>query len=505
MDLPLHTVENFLLTNSYTVIKEVLGSCCFYFLYALFHKFIPLAYVPERYKDVSAICYIGVKYGSGEVLRNVPKNLRTKKLCLLSYSISHRNLIHFPPEFITEELAIQTASKEVCMKYLCLYTENTYIAALKNCECGRCFSSIENKTYKMCLAAVETDGYAVKHVPLDFLTPEICLAAVTNYGNAIKFIPLEYLTNEICLAAANQNERSLKYISQTAPHLISKKVWKKYCYRYKHVYEYLPEYLKNNALYEKLARIGLIQYIPEDKRTEEYYLTSYEENKGSIEYMPPHLQTYERCLESVEFNVFLIDCVPQEIIDKKMALIIINSYYNIGMIYIPHHLFDEELIYYIIENKPELSTYIPIDKINKDMCYAIIRKSSFNYFHRELITKELCLYALDVCPDVSIYYFSPKHFIPESRWLWFIENGGMLSSVPIEYVTDEMINVFLHQYGRKYSGFSEMYYKLEELLTEDICYDYLSFTNFKKWSYIPAKFVKSIVGRVIKNIENETS
>ena len=57
------------------------------------------------------------------------------------------------------------------------------------------------------LAAVTNHGWALLHVPNEYITQDICLVAVTNNGLALKYVPKEYRTHDICLTADKTNDR----------------------------------------------------------------------------------------------------------------------------------------------------------------------------------------------------------------------------------------------------------------------------------------------------------
>jgi len=67
----------------------------------------------------------------------------------------------------------------------------------------------EQLTYERCLAVVQNNGYALKHVPLKLRTPEMCLAAVQDDGGSLQSVPLKLRTPELCLIAVQTNAWAL--------------------------------------------------------------------------------------------------------------------------------------------------------------------------------------------------------------------------------------------------------------------------------------------------------
>ena len=62
---------------------------------------------------------------------------------------------------------------------------------------------------KICLAAVEQDGYALKYIKEQ--TEKICLAAAKRNGRALEYVNEQ--TEKICLAAVEQDGYALDYVN----------------------------------------------------------------------------------------------------------------------------------------------------------------------------------------------------------------------------------------------------------------------------------------------------
>jgi hypothetical protein len=73
---------------------------------------------------------------------------------------------------------------------------------------GYNLSWIVDQTPELCLMAVQSKGQALEWV-ID-QTPEICLAAVTNDGCALEYVMVPTLA--ICLAAVRQNKKALHWV-----------------------------------------------------------------------------------------------------------------------------------------------------------------------------------------------------------------------------------------------------------------------------------------------------
>jgi hypothetical protein len=68
--------------------------------------------------------------------------------------------------------------------------------------------------YKLCWLAVNSDGNALKCVPLKYHSNQLYLKAVKQNGNALQFVPKEKRTTKLCLEAVKQNGYALFYIPE---------------------------------------------------------------------------------------------------------------------------------------------------------------------------------------------------------------------------------------------------------------------------------------------------
>lgn len=466
--------QTILHSSNYYAMERVTGKENLYYLYALIYKIIPLKYVPEEFKNTEEICYIGVKYGRDDVLKYVPEKLRTEEICLLSFTKLRSNLFYFPQNFITENVCLEYINNCTGCRGECLTrvkkTYNVCLAAVKHRGISLKYVPEELKTADLCLTAVTDNGFALKYVPEELKTLDLCLLNVNIFRDAFKFIPIKYLTVELSLQLSKRNYPNFIHLEQHVPHFLTHELFLQYFETHPRAYKYLPNYLKTDKVCLKLARCGMLEYIPEDKKTDKLCITSYNTNIKSFEFLPQHLKTYKRSLKYLSLKPYFIRYVPQNIIDKKMALIAIKFDSSMCLGHIPHNVFDEELIYFIINNNKQIK-HIPIDKITNKMCYDIIDCRGLKYLPNEVKTDELCLYALNKDASLENLSYSPSH-LTKKYWLNYIQNN------------------------------THFYYDIpNELLTEDMCFEYLYFHKFKVWNCIPKKFVENIVARVLKEIE----
>ena len=97
--------------------------------------------------------YIMLVKKGGRILRYIPENKRTNKIC---------------------EIAVQQDGSAL-----------QYVPE-------------DKKTNKICEIAVQQDGTVLEYVPEDMKTDEICKTAIKRYNKTLQFIPNNKKTNELC-------------------------------------------------------------------------------------------------------------------------------------------------------------------------------------------------------------------------------------------------------------------------------------------------------------------
>lgn len=69
-------------------------------------------------------------------------------------------------------------------------------------------------TKKVCLAAAQASGYALRFMPDHRKTHEVCLAAVKNEGECLRYVPSDMKTKDICLAAIQEDSKAVRYVEK---------------------------------------------------------------------------------------------------------------------------------------------------------------------------------------------------------------------------------------------------------------------------------------------------
>ena len=161
-------------------------------------------------EDEKQECFLKTFYDLGESERDevyssatntVAGNLDISPSILTSFC---KNAFPFdPPDWKPGDLDDKSTQEE---------KEAGYIALIE--EYSQTFEYIpsDDKTLKICLAAVQQDGRALEYVPDNLKTAEICLAAITRYGSALEYVPDNLKTADICYAAVQNDEDAMEYV-----------------------------------------------------------------------------------------------------------------------------------------------------------------------------------------------------------------------------------------------------------------------------------------------------
>ena len=92
-------------------------------------------------------------------------------------------------------------------------TVGQMITAIRNNKLSLGEIPVELRTYKICMAAAQQDGYAFHYVPKEL--PEynkIVMAAVKQSGQVLKYVPTDLRDEHLCMAAYQQDGYALHYV-----------------------------------------------------------------------------------------------------------------------------------------------------------------------------------------------------------------------------------------------------------------------------------------------------
>jgi hypothetical protein len=200
---------------------------------------------PEISTEAQAL---GVLEKSYWELKNVPKHLRTAKVCFEAVKRTSWELCHVPEELKTAELCMEAVKKSgSILEYVpeALRTAELCLEAVKQNDWYRGsrnqpFQYVPEalKTPELYMEAVKKNGWALEYIPEAFKTSELCLEAVKQDGTALEFVPETLKTAELCMVAVKSHGFALKYVPEVLKTAeICSEAFKN-CHA---SYEYIPE------------------------------------------------------------------------------------------------------------------------------------------------------------------------------------------------------------------------------------------------------------------------
>ena len=153
----------------------------------------------------------------GRALRYVPRNLRTRELCMEAVRQYGRTLEFVPNDLRTLELcmaavrqnggALFYVSRNLRTRDLCLEAVGQNGRALRSVP-----ENLENYQ-EICLEAVRQNGLALDYVPENLENYQrLCLEAVRQDGLALEYVPRNLRTRELCMEAVGKDGRALRHV-----------------------------------------------------------------------------------------------------------------------------------------------------------------------------------------------------------------------------------------------------------------------------------------------------
>lgn len=131
--------------------------------------------------------------------------------------------------------------------------------------------------YKLCVAAVEHDGYFLAYVKNQTL--DLCIKAINNNPLALKYVKVQ--TEEMCMNAVKNCELALQYVRDQTP-------------------EICIESVRYNGF--------MLQYVKE--QTQQICIEAVRNNGCALEYVKD--QTIEICIEAVKNNCHALKYVKKQ-------------------------------------------------------------------------------------------------------------------------------------------------------------------------------------------------
>lgn len=263
--------------------------------------------------------------------------MQTPESCEQSIKVWAASIAYVRDEFITFDLCKKAVKKDgyairnINRNLLTPeeYYELALIAVKQN---PFSFSEVPGdiQTQELCDVAVKSGCWALPYCYRGFRTPELCLSAVSRNGQTLKHVPEEHITYELCLAAINSGYECMEYIPKE---YITPELCKAAVEASGRNIEHIPkEYItseigliavKTKAKHELFSMAGRnIRFIPTEHITKEIILEALRDSAHAYELIPKELlndEIYEAILEVEPACIMYMPQTPKLIIKALKA------------------------------------------------------------------------------------------------------------------------------------------------------------------------------------------
>mgnify|MGYP003365605713 CR=1 FL=1 len=311
------------------------------------------------------------------------------------------------------------------------------------------------------------------------LTPEHCMAAVKSNGSALKFIPKKMQTREICLAAVKQCTSAIRYVSKV---FLEEDMYRAAVLSDNPNLGYVPEkYLTQDiceiavskeaqAVYGVPSKFQSMQMrlsvvkqdwhalggVVESKRAKSVCMAAYEIDARAIQFFPKNLITQELCDEAVEREPFAAKFIPEKYKTNKIVKVLNGL--DEGKLLVDNSSTTEKIIEY--DEKFYEKYVLP--------CKELLEITSEE--KNEIVVAETVLHETDVDDKIhngtrSLYYISDIHLM--HKIVNRFPDGASEEEIRayLELVVDTMLST-IHQ--REWP----MYYDDFLLITGDVSFNF---------------------------------
>ncbi len=328
-----------------------------------------LEFISERLKS-KELCWEAVKSNS-EALKFVPEELKTETMCEKAVQ-KYGYMINFvPKKFRTKKMCMDSglAVRSSLIKESEL-TENDYIEIVRK-NSGE-LKNISLKTEKICLAAIENSGYAIRDVPEGMINKKMCEVAIRRCydGGIIKELPRFFSDDEdLAMQAIKRSPWNIKHTLQNT------KTCMEALGKNKQVFDYINFHNLNSEIF------WFAKKNENDSITEEMCKDVVKKDGIYLKFIPDEFMTEEVCMQAMKTEPNSMKFIPKDKITKNMCKIIENGTKAHLLEYIPNDLKTEEMCYNYMLMDGQIS-YVP-EHLQTD-CVL----NPLPYFKEELFRKK---------------------------------------------------------------------------------------------------------------------
>lgn len=382
---------------------------------------VPLSYKYLKNKlnpDIEFLTNLVFKCPS--VIKDIPQHKLTESLCNLAVSLDGLLIEYIDKKYLSINLYKIAFKNNI---YAIKYLQEKYYTMLSIEYCESIVREKPDllewipekfKTYNMCVHAIKHNGYLLKYVPLEYITPELIdnltqhqihlallfipiylrthimyINAVKYNGSLIKHVPILYIDYDMCVKAVSQNGKALKYIV---------------------LYKY--DLLNYELCILSLQTYNTMKYIPDEYKSKELQFIATQKYTNALKY----------CInidEELCYNASLIDksaCIPDEFLTDTICenMIKLNPYV---LLRLPKEKQTTRFFTLACLIQPSILYHTPKSIRTVNFVKNIINQKGYGieYLPDNELTYELCLHAVTICgsqlPSVPINFIDEDMFI----------------------------------------------------------------------------------------------
>jgi hypothetical protein len=138
-----------------------------------------------------------------------------------------------------------------------------------------------------------------------------------------------------------------------------------------------------------------LQFVPEEFRNKELYLSATKQNGVALYYVPEELRDKNLCWSAIKQNGVALYYVPKELKDKEICWEAVKQTGK-ALGYVPEELRDREICWEAVKQTGEALGYVPEEFRDLKLCLEAVKSNglALQYVPVELRYREICLEAI---------------------------------------------------------------------------------------------------------------
>lgn len=177
--------------------------------------------IPERLRDYT-LYKAAVSY-DGTLLYAVPDAFKNRIMCETAVKNNSAAIDAVPRHHLDEEMwALTLISNNDPKTFLSIpeqyRTYNTYIKAVQKNGLALKHVPVEHMTNELCELAIKQNGFAFRYLPEHMQTEDFALMAIKQNGLVLSIIPEELHSYEMYVHAVNNNSEAIDYVPDEIKH-----------------------------------------------------------------------------------------------------------------------------------------------------------------------------------------------------------------------------------------------------------------------------------------------